>query len=133
VKTKPAERTGYWVSINQTFTEDPAEATVTADKRKGKIEITTVNVKEFDLYLNDLLVDIDKEFELFVNGESRGKFELERSAEQFVSHLMTKSPRDLGCVFTAEMIDIEITPPPSEEGDDKKDGDKKDADKKDGD
>ena len=140
VRTDPAERTGYWLSINETFTEEPAEATVSADRKKARIDITTVNVGNFDLYLNDLLIDLDKEFELFVNEESRGKFKLNRSAEQLISHLMSKSPRDLGCVFTAELPEIVIAAPPKpDDGDaekkdgDAKDGDKKDADKKDGD
>jgi len=136
IRTDDAARTGYWLSINKTFTDEPSEATIAA--AKGKIEITTVNVAEFDLYLNDLLVNLDKEFELFVNGESRGKFKRDRSPEQFISHLMTNSPRDLGCVVTAEMTEVEIAPPPSddegaEDGDEKKDAEKKDADKKDAD
>ncbi len=140
VKDAPANYTGYWLSINKSFVEGPSEATI--DAAKGKIEITTVNVASFDLYLNDLLVNLDKEFELIVNGESRGKFKKERSAVEFISHLMNKAPRDLGCVFTAEMLEIEIAPPPAKDDGDagdgkakdgeKKDGEKKDAEKKDG-
>jgi hypothetical protein len=133
-KTDDAERTGYWLSINKTFTEEPAEATIAV--AKGKIEITTVNVAQFDLYLNDLLVNLDKEFELIVNGENRGKFTRDRSPEQFISHLVSNSPRDLGCVFTAEMTELEVERPPAEDapaadGDAKKDAGEGDGEKKD--
>ncbi len=129
VRVDSSERTGYWVSINRTFSEEPAEVTVKANSRKAKIEISTVNVADFDLYVNDLLVDLDKEFELIVNGESRGKMRLERSAEQLIMHLMTNSPRDLGCVFTAEITGIVIEAPPAKDDGDKDDGAKDDGGK----
>jgi hypothetical protein len=121
VRTNPAERTGYWASINEVFDpEQPAEITVNSDVKKARIDITTINVAAFDLYLNDVLVNLDKEFEIFVNNASIGKFEIARSSEQFLSHLLTTTPRDPGGVFTAEILERKIDAPPAPEKEDEK-------------
>jgi hypothetical protein len=137
VAVDPGEYFGYWVLVTEVFESDkPVEITVDSDRKKNEIKVVTNNVREFSLYLNDLLVDMSKDFTLFVNGEDKGQFARARSAEMLLSHAFAqqeggKPPYDPGCVFTNEMLDITVPAPAIAGGGDGKDGEK-DGDKGDG-
>ncbi len=110
---------GYWCMIKGRYDRDrPAEISI-GPKQEGKIEITAKNVREFTLFVNDLLVDLGRRFDVVVNGEKVRTVKLERSLDEFLRHGFCfeggKPPYDMGCVFTGEVRDIQVPPPPKEE------------------
>jgi pimeloyl-ACP methyl ester carboxylesterase len=72
-----AFRRGYWVEIaagsylNQVGPEDRPMVKVSADREKNRIEVTARNIEQVRLYLNDAIVDLDKEITLVLNGKIR--------------------------------------------------------------
>jgi hypothetical protein len=109
---------GYWCFVSGRFSEEaPFEVTISSDRKKNRVELTTTNVATMTLYLNDQLVDLDKEFTVTVNGKDLGAFTQERSAELMVKHSLIghddgRLPRDPGCVFSAE-VELKIPAPPA--------------------
>jgi hypothetical protein len=71
----------YWLQINrmETGKDVLAQFTAKADREKNRIEITSTNVYEFRVMLNDEIVDLDKPLEILVNGEQAFSGKKERS------------------------------------------------------
>ena len=117
VRLDPAQQIGYWCAINEVHLADqPAELSIETDKRKNKLLITATNVAKFDIFLNDMLLNLDKPIELYVNEELVDTVTVERSPDQLLSHLFKSAPRDPGAVFTAELLGLTIDAPEAEEG-----------------
>ncbi|PIE22503.1 MAG: hypothetical protein CSA62_12275 [Planctomycetota bacterium] len=68
-------RKGYWIRItqgdflNQTSEEERPMVKAVADREKNRIEITARNVDQIQLFFNDALIDLSKEFTLVINGK----------------------------------------------------------------
>jgi hypothetical protein len=126
VSTAKDYQLGYWFSITGRFDgAKPAELAIDADRSSRRVNIESKNVSQFTLFLNDLLVDMDKPFEVYVNGEKVWEGQKERSAEQLLTHAMIRAPADPGAIFTNKIHRIEIAAPPEqpkEEGEDKEEG-----------
>lgn len=109
---------GYWVLVSNRFEMDqPSEITISSERKSNTVKVDTKNVARFTLFLNDLLVDLTKPVKLVINGEARPEVTVKRSAENLLLHAYAHAdgldPRDPGCVFTAEMRNIEVAPPPA--------------------
>jgi len=121
VATKPSEHFGYWCFIRKRHDrEQPARIRIESDRKENKVQITTENVAEFNLYLNDLLVDLDEQFEVWINGEMIGEFQKERSPDQLLAHAFAHEdgspPNDPGCIFVNELTGIEVAEPSEKDG-----------------
>jgi len=130
----------YWINILQMEPLDTVSdaqrprVVATADSEKNTVTIETRSVTSFFLYLNDALVDLDKEVILVVNGrETKHKFR--RQLETMVDELVTAY--DSSHLYT---VRYHVTVPKpkeqpkeasSDKDADKKVPEKKDADKKD--
>jgi hypothetical protein len=84
----------YWISITQMEPLDTVSdaqrprLVATADREKNSITVEARSVTSFFLYLNDALVDLDKEVTLVVNGrETKHKFR--RHLETMVDEMIT--------------------------------------------
>jgi hypothetical protein len=133
--TEAIHQIGYWVFINKVHdTSKPASITVSSDKKENVVTVDADNVEEFNLYLNDVLVDLGKPFKVVVNGEERTFDEKKRSAADVLDHAAVlvagKAPYDPGVVFTAEIIGLKAAPK-KDEGE-KKDGEKDEGEKDEG-
>jgi hypothetical protein len=68
-------RKAYWVEISgaeylsQVPLSERPRVEVTADRKTNRIEVKAVNVSQVRLFLNDLLVDLDSEITLVLNGQ----------------------------------------------------------------
>ena len=66
----------YWVDIQAadslltTTAEEKPRLEVTADRETNRITVDAVGVEQFELLLNDDLVDLDKEFTIVINGKA---------------------------------------------------------------
>jgi len=138
VRVHPAGDFGYWVAVHAVYDgEVAATLNLSSDRKKKRIDVETENVEKFTLFLNDLLVDLDEPFDIYVNGElSMYKVERERSAEEILGHFRESPPCDPGCIFTAEVKDILVEKKEEEkkdgedEGDDEKGDGEKEGEKK---
>jgi len=101
----------------------------TADREKNTITIEARSVTSLLLFLNDALVDLDKEVILVVNGrETKHKFR--RHLETMVDELITAY--DPSHLYTVRRL-VTVPKPkdqPKEASSDKKEPDKKEPDKK---
>jgi len=137
--TRDVHQIGHWVFVESVFkTTEPSRVTVEGDPKQNVIKIQTENVQKFDLFLNDLLVDLDKPFKIVINGAEPREFERTRSADDLLDHASVtggKAPWDPGCVFTAEVKGLKVEPPPAGEKEDdaEKGGDKEEGNKEGGD
>jgi hypothetical protein len=73
---------------------------VKADRSKNQIVITSTNVTEIGLYLNDRLVDLDKPVEIVVNGESMEATQFQRSMNTLVDYMRIRA-YDPTALYTA--------------------------------
>jgi hypothetical protein len=115
---------GYWFGILGVFDpEKLSTVTLKADRAKKRVDIDTENVSELRLFVNDILVDMEQPFDLYVNGEVvRKQVLVSRSALQVLAHAFEKPPADSGVVFPGEVSDLAISPPKPAEGGAKPDG-----------
>ncbi|MBI1849235.1 MAG: hypothetical protein HYR85_02715 [Planctomycetes bacterium] len=101
----------YWLQITrmETGKDVVAQFTAKSDRVKNKIEITSTNVYEFRLMLNDEVVDLDKPLEVLVNGEQAFSGKKERS----LRHALDEYHRtgDPTRAFTASLaVNVPTTP-----------------------
>lgn len=98
----------FWVSIGvaESLHDVPAEARprleVVADRGSNKITVTSRGVADFVLFLNDSLVDLDKEITAIINGKVQPPFKLERNFNRLLDCVFNY--RDSGMLFTAEKV-----------------------------
>jgi len=112
--TEDLHQIGHWVFITKVFdTDKPASITISGDLKTNVITIGTENVKKFDLYLNDLLVNLDKPFKIEINDGEAREYVRARSADDLLKHASVlgggEAPWDPGCVFTAEVKDLVVS------------------------
>lgn len=98
---------GFWVKMGQA----PVLASVPPDKRPfldveadraaNRISVKAVNVNSFGMYLNDALVDLDKEITVIVNGRALPSVKLVRSLQRMCDYV-GRMGRDPGFLFPAE-------------------------------
>jgi hypothetical protein len=104
----------HWVSIE---TADPTASerslAVKVDREKGQIRIDAKGVDEIAVFLNDQIVDLDKEVEVVVNGHVERKQKLERSFDQLLDKepISIRKSLYLGWLFPAMLPKISVRPP----------------------
>lgn len=108
---------------------------VTFSRETNTVDVQSTNLGEFIICMNDDLLDLDKEVEVFVNGKSVVKKVFERSARQML--VFADDWGEFGRLFPVQVPVIvpTVIAPAEKKPDDKKDGDGKDVppgDKKDG-
>ncbi len=110
-------RRAYWVQMGTapSLLEVAADARpyleVVADRAANRITVTARRVSDFGLYLNDALVDLDKEVTIVVNGQALKPARFERNLRQMCETIYRG--RDPGAVFPAErtfVVPAEPTP-----------------------
>jgi hypothetical protein len=99
-------RRAFWV-FGGTFdalAEVPAEARprleVVADRAANTLTVTSRGVADFTVYLNDALLDLDKEITAIINGKAQPPFKVERSFNKLIDYVFNF--RDSGMLFTAD-------------------------------
>ncbi len=68
---------GYWIGVlrTETATEEGSDQRVQAslqasyDRAENKIEITSENIYKIEVFVNDDIVDLDRPFTVFINGQ----------------------------------------------------------------
>ena len=68
---------GYWIGVlrTETATEEGSDQRVQAslqasyDRAENKIEITRENIYKIEVFVNDDIVDLDRPFTVFINGQ----------------------------------------------------------------
>lgn len=118
-----SQQFGYWAFVTKRFEMDrPSEITVSSDRGSNTITVKTNNVAQFTLFLNDRIADLAEPVKLVVNDENATEMDVKRSADLLLAHAFAhpdgREPRDPGCVFTAEIRNVDVTPPPAPKEDD---------------
>jgi hypothetical protein len=107
-----AAEIGYWMLSTRRDRERPVATRISSDRDANVVEITARNVGELTLFLNDRLVDLDRPFEVRVNGHRVCRRKLTRSPDHLLGHAMVgedgRPPSEPGVVFTAEISTIEV-------------------------
>ncbi len=117
----------YWVKIDRSegLGDVPAELRprieVTADPEKNRIEITSTSVWRATLYLNDFLVNLDKEFSIVVNGVVQ-KQRRQRSME-FLQNMIIRRGDPRNIYLTSVRVDIPKPSSKEPDGSENKKGD----------
>lgn len=101
---------GYWVSVTKTETATDEETGLpllarleaVANPTDNRIDITSENVYEVELFLNDDIVDLDRPFTIYVNGEKTWNGIKERDWRYLLERY--QSSGDATRLFTASMI-----------------------------
>lgn len=75
---------------------------VKADRATNTITVTARSVTDFELLLNDVLVDLDKDVTLVVNGQAQKPKRIERFSIKQLVDAVTSS-RDYSALFTASL------------------------------
>jgi len=79
------------------------------DREANKISIDTVNVPSLYVYLNDALVDLDKELVIEVNGKKAFSGKVKRSIPYLLENRYNNNSADYGVYFAEQLIsDIEL-------------------------
>ncbi len=110
---------GYWVTlargeaVSSTTEKNRPQFTVEADRATNRVTVTSVGVSEFRLMLNDVLVDLDKEVTIVVNGQATS-LKRERSLN-YVSDLVYRKV-DPNFLFVTDYIG-EVKAAPAATGD----------------
>jgi hypothetical protein len=100
----------YWVKIDRSegLGDVPSELRpqieVTADPDKNRIEIMSTSVWRITLFLNDFLVDLDKEFTIVINGVVQ-KQRRQRSME-FLQNMIIRRGDPRNIYLTSIRLDI---------------------------
>ncbi|MEZ5965401.1 MAG: hypothetical protein R3F56_16330 [Planctomycetota bacterium] len=99
-------RRAYWVfmgkaePIADVLPAERPRLEVVADRASNKITVTSRGVSDFGLWLNDALVDLDKEITCVINGKAQPPFKLERSLKRLLDNVFNL--RDSSMLFVAE-------------------------------
>lgn len=101
---------GYWVAVTKTETAtDPesgepllARLEAVANKTDNRIDITSENVYEVELFLNDDIIDLDRPFTIYVNGEKTWNGIKERDWRYLLDRY--QSSGDATRLFTTSMV-----------------------------
>ncbi len=120
-------RKAYWVKIERSegLGDVPAELRprieVTADPEKNRIEVKSTSVWRVTLFLNDFLVDLDKEFSIVINGVVQ-KQRRQRSME-FLQNMIIRRGDPRNIYLTSVRLDIPKPAPKDQDGASEKKGD----------
>lgn len=99
-------RRAYWVqmgtapSLLEVAGDGRPYLEVSADRAANRITVTARNVSDFGLYLNDALVDLDKDVTIVVNGKALAPMRFERNLRKLCETIYRG--RDPGAVFPAD-------------------------------
>jgi hypothetical protein len=122
---KPDQLLAHWVSIEPDPAVGERTLLVKSDIVTNQIRIEASGIQELTVFLNDAIVDLDREVELIVNGHTEKKQKLDRSFDQ----LLDKDPISirrslyLGWLFPAVLGKITVRPPETKPAEGTKPGD----------
>jgi hypothetical protein len=107
----PDQVLANWVSIERA---DPMATErslkVAVDREKNRIQIDATAIEELRLFLNDQIVDLDKEIQLVVNGHEEKKFKVTRDLDMMLDQEPIKIRKSLylGWLFPARRDKVRV-------------------------
>ncbi len=113
---KPDQLLAHWISID---TPDPGASehtlAVEVDAEKNRVTVEAKGILELTTFLNDEILDLDKEVELVINGHSEKKEKLERKFDQTLDKEPIRIRRSmyLGWLFPSVLPKISVRAPES--------------------
>jgi hypothetical protein len=113
----PNSWTGSLLILTPVKREEPTTVDVTFARDTNTVDIKSTNMGEFVVFMNDELLDLDREVEIFVNTKSVAKRVFERNAMNMLEHADMFS--EWGRLFPAQFRTFVTSQAP---GPDKKDG-----------
>jgi hypothetical protein len=104
---------------------EKTKLTVKYVRDTNSVDVQCENLGEFNVYLNDDLLDLDKEVTVFVNGELNSKKRVDRRLIDAIE--LADRTGEYGRIFTASLrcvVKTKVEPPAAPPGPDAKPGDK---------
>ncbi|HEK86662.1 MAG TPA: hypothetical protein ENO29_09970 [Candidatus Aminicenantes bacterium] len=95
----------YWLKI-QEYSDLPVE--VQAEIKDNSVNLKTKNVKKIKLYLDDNLVDLNKEIQVFINNQLEFQGRLSSSSENLLMSIKEKADPALAYQASLELEIIEV-------------------------
>lgn len=96
--TSDYARLAYWVGIDNFLVSENPKVTATSDRETNTVTLEVQKIAEVIVYLNDLLVDMEKPVKIVVNGVALKDELVPRNAPRMIE--MMQKVGDWGRVFT---------------------------------
>jgi hypothetical protein len=100
-----------WVNLDQPDMSLPQRnVAVSVDREKNAIELAVEGVETVSLFLNDKIVDLDKEVTVSVNGEAPKKFKVARHVEGLLDSdpISLRKSMYLGWLFPGKITGLKV-------------------------
>jgi hypothetical protein len=109
---RPDQVLAHWVSIDVPAQEGERSLAVKVDPDQNRIHADTKGIEELTVFLNDEIVNLDREVEVVVNGHVARKERLERGFDQLLDKEPIRIRRALylGWLFPAQIAKIVLGP-----------------------